>query len=83
MIMRSGKWWARKGKLNEAEGDAFHYHFWQVQPAGARFDAAWDLFRHYQENVLHRDESEYRLDRTVVTIKRAWQRHKKLCKRRK
>lgn len=69
MIMRSGDWWAQKGKIQDMDDDLFYFEVTHAQSPEARFDAVFELFRHYQVNVLKRDESELRLQRTASIVK--------------
>ena len=60
----SGKWVARKGRLEELDRK-LDIKFWQSRPAAERFSAAWELALNYHINVLGQDESELRLQRPL------------------
>ena len=58
----------RKGKLKDLDR-SFDLHFWQAQPAQARFDAVWELIVHASK-VKGFDVRKLRLQRSVTNFKR-------------
>jgi hypothetical protein len=57
----------RRGKLKDLDR-SFDLHFWQAQPAQARFDAVWELIVHATK-VKGSDVRQLRLQRSVANLK--------------
>ena len=68
---RQNNWVAAKGKIDDLNDSNFDFEFWQSQNSAQRFASAWELVRHYHLNILKQNETELRLNRSIIVTKRA------------
>ena len=59
---------ARLSRLEETRDRDFDLDFWQAQDSAARFDASWEMVRHYLNRQGRSDE--LRLQRSVALLQR-------------
>jgi len=70
-LKKIGKIWVRAVALKDVDRD-FDLVFWQNCSAKVRFSAAWQMLKEYELlKGRKKNESEFRLRRTVQNIKQA------------